>query len=133
MILHFAQLAINLLHIVGPVSRGTAASSAYTEKEVPAYSVEELRALNAASTGEELQVWQFFLSTGFREDEVAHACYTDIDFKAKTIDGRDKRQFDWEPLRIKPNAEGHFLRKPLLSVISKQKSGIAKFPLDIAR
>jgi integrase len=69
----------------------------YTEKKVRAYSVEELRALNAASTDEELQAWQFFLSTGFREDEVAHACYTDIDFKAKTIDVREKRQFDWEP------------------------------------
>jgi len=33
----------------------------YTEKKVRAYSVEELRALNAASTDEELQVWQFFL------------------------------------------------------------------------
>lgn len=69
----------------------------YTEKEVRAYSVEELRALNGASTDEELQVWQFFLSTGFREDEVAHACYSDIDFKAKTIDVREKRQFNWEP------------------------------------
>jgi hypothetical protein len=53
----------------------------YTEKKVRAYSVEELRALNATSTDEELQVWQLFLSTGFREDEVAHACYTDIDFR----------------------------------------------------
>jgi hypothetical protein len=41
----------------------------YTEKKVRAYSIEELRALNATSTDEELQVWQFFLSTGFREDE----------------------------------------------------------------
>jgi integrase/recombinase XerD len=69
----------------------------YTEKKVRAYSVEDLRALNAASKDEELQLWQFFLSTGFREDEVAHACYTDIDFKAKTIDVREKRRFDWEP------------------------------------
>jgi len=45
----------------------------YTEKKVKAYSVEELRSLNAASTDEELQIWQFFLGTGFREDEVAHA------------------------------------------------------------
>lgn len=62
-----------------------------------AYSVEELRALNAASTDEELQVWQLFLSTGFREDEVAHVCCTNIDFKAKTIDVQEKRQFNWEP------------------------------------
>ena len=69
----------------------------YTEEKVRAYSVEELRALNATSTDDELQVWQFFLSTGFREDEVAHACYTDIDFTAKTIDVREKRQFNWGP------------------------------------
>ena len=69
----------------------------YTEKKVRAYSVEELRALNAASTDEELQVWQLFLSTGFREDEVAHVCCTNIDFKAKTIDVQEKRQFNWEP------------------------------------
>ena len=74
----------------------------YTEKKVRAHSLEELRALNTASTDEELQMWQFFLSTGSREDEVARACYTDIDFKAKTIDVREKRQFNWEP---KDNAE----------------------------
>jgi hypothetical protein len=49
----------------------------YTEKKVRACSIEELRGLNGASADEELRVWQFFLSTGFREDEVAHACYTD--------------------------------------------------------
>jgi integrase/recombinase XerD len=69
----------------------------YTEKKVKAYSVEELRALNAASTDEELQIWQFFLDTGFREDETAHACYTDVDFRNKTISVLEKRQWDWEP------------------------------------
>lgn len=69
----------------------------YTEKKVKAYSVEELRALNAASTDEELQVWQFFLGTGFREDEAAHACDTDVDFKQKTITVLEKKQWGWEP------------------------------------
>jgi integrase len=69
----------------------------YTEKKVKAYSVEELRALNAASTDEELQVWQFFLGSGFREDEAAHACYTDVDFKMKTISVLEKRQWHWKP------------------------------------
>jgi integrase/recombinase XerD len=69
----------------------------YTEKKVKAYSVEELRALNAASTDEELQIWQFFLGTGFREDEVAHACDTDVDFKLKTINVLEKRQWNWKP------------------------------------
>jgi Arc/MetJ family transcription regulator len=57
----------------------------YTEKKAKAYCVEERRALNAASTDEELQIWQFFLGTGFPKDEVAHACDTDVDFKMKTM------------------------------------------------
>src|SRR4029077_20030176 len=71
----------------------------YTEPKVSPYSVEELRALKAASTDEELQIWEFFLKTGFREDEVAHACFTDIGFqsKTKTIDVQRKPQFNWEP------------------------------------
>lgn len=69
----------------------------YTEKKVKAYSVEELRALNAASTDEELQIWQFFLGTGFREDEAAHACDTDLDSKLKTISVLEKRQWNWKP------------------------------------
>jgi integrase/recombinase XerD len=69
----------------------------YTEKKVKAYSIEELRALNAASTDEELQIWQFFLGTGFREDEVAHACDTDVDFKLKTLSVLEKRQWNWKP------------------------------------
>lgn len=69
----------------------------YTEKKVKAYSVEELRALNAASTDEELQIWQFFLGAGFREDEVAHACDTDVDFKLRNISVLEKRQWNWKP------------------------------------
>ena len=69
----------------------------YTEKKVKAYSVEALRALNAASTDEEFQIWQFFLGTGFREDETAHACYTDADFRQKTIAVLEKQQWNWEP------------------------------------
>jgi integrase/recombinase XerD len=69
----------------------------YTEKKVKAYSVEELRALNAASTDEELQVWQFFLGTGFREAEAAHACDTDADFIMKAISVLEKRRWNWKP------------------------------------
>jgi integrase len=69
----------------------------YTERKVKAYSVEELRSLNAASTDEELQIWQFFLGTGFREDEAAHACDTDLDYKLKTISVLEKRQWNWTP------------------------------------
>jgi len=69
----------------------------YTEKKVRAYSAEELRNLNAASSDEEKQVWQFFLHTGFREDEVAHACDTDLNVRAKTITVLAKEQWRWTP------------------------------------
>ena len=69
----------------------------FTEKKVKAYSVEEIRALNAASTDEELQIWQFFLGTGFREEEVSHACDTDVDFRQKSISVLEKRPWGWEP------------------------------------
>ena len=39
----------------------------------------------------------FFLGIGFREDEVAHACDTDVDFKMKTISVLEKRQWNWKP------------------------------------
>jgi hypothetical protein len=70
---------------------------AFTKKKVKAYVLEELRALNAVSTDEELQIWQFFLGTGFREDETAHACYTDIDFAGKKISVLMKPESNWEP------------------------------------
>jgi integrase/recombinase XerD len=72
----------------------------YTEKKVKAYSVEELRTLNAASTDEELQIWQFFLGTGFREDEVAHACDTDVDFKLKTFSVLEKTETHASKTRV---------------------------------
>jgi hypothetical protein len=55
----------------------------YTEKRVGAHSIEEPPALNAASTDEELQIWQFFLAAVFRQDQVAHARFTDVDYKTQ--------------------------------------------------
>jgi hypothetical protein len=84
----------------------------YTEKEVRESSMKELCALNATSTDEELQIWQFFLNIGFWKDEVAHDRYTDIDFKAKTIGVREKRQFNWELLRIRLSAPHRMFPTP---------------------
>lgn len=51
----------------------------YTEKEVAAYSEDELKALFAAAITEDRLAFQFFLLTGVREQEVQFACWSDVD------------------------------------------------------
>ena len=52
----------------------------YTEKEVRAYRPDELKALFAAADPEEWVLFQFFLCSGAREQEVANAAWDAIDF-----------------------------------------------------
>jgi hypothetical protein len=51
----------------------------YVEKKVRAYREDELRALFAAATPDEWLLFQFFLCSGAREQEVVHAEWDDID------------------------------------------------------
>jgi hypothetical protein len=89
----------------------------YMEKKVKAYSVEELRALKAASTDEELQILEFFLGTGFREDEVAHACDTDVDFKLRWYSIADCPLIDLKckPARARRNCLRLMAKYPLIA------------------
>jgi hypothetical protein len=48
---------ISVFEVIAPRLAPSASVDKYTEKKVEAYSVEEIRALNAASTDEELQIW----------------------------------------------------------------------------
>jgi integrase/recombinase XerD len=49
----------------------------YTQKAVTSYSAEELKALFAAATPEEYELFQFFLCTRAREQEVTYATWSD--------------------------------------------------------
>jgi integrase/recombinase XerD len=53
----------------------------YVEKTVKAYREDEIRAFFAACNPEQRLMFQFFLCTGAREQEVMHAEYSDIDFR----------------------------------------------------
>jgi integrase len=65
----------------------------YTEKVVTAYRKDEVERLLAAADAEEKLLWQFFLFTGAREQEVMNAAWNDIDF----VDGlwTCKEKTDW--------------------------------------
>jgi integrase len=61
----------------------------YTEKIVTAYHSDDLKLLSCAAKPEEWITFQFFLTTGAREQEVMDALWTDIDFADGVFTIRD--------------------------------------------
>lgn len=55
------------------------------ERKVEAYTSEQLNALLSAATPDEKDLIFFLVYTGFRDDEVAHALYSDVNFKTGEI------------------------------------------------
>ena len=80
------------LHASG-VSKEVKLHQRYTERIVEAYSQEELDLFFAACDEEEWGLFQFFLCTGMRDQEVAHAEYKDVNFKHGFITVKEKD--DW--------------------------------------
>ena len=67
----------------------------YTEPLVRAYSDADLKRLFAITDEEETDLFQFFLVTGGREQEVSTATWADIDFDCHEFLIQDKRDLDW--------------------------------------
>lgn len=67
----------------------------YVEKKVRAYRPDELKKLFAAAEPEEWLLFQFFLCTGAREQEVMNATWDDIDYVDGLFTVREKT--DWKP------------------------------------
>jgi integrase/recombinase XerD len=57
----------------------------YTEDEPEIYTPEELKAFFKACTADEYVLFQFFLHSGFRDAEMRHAVWSDIDFQHGTV------------------------------------------------
>ena len=57
----------------------------YTEEDPEIYTPEELRKFFSACTPDEFLLFQFFLHSGFRDAEVRHALWTDLDFLHGTV------------------------------------------------
>jgi integrase/recombinase XerD len=69
----------------------------YTEKKISAYTREELRSLFAVCDPEDRLVFEFFLGSGCRDQEVAHACWEDINFESMTYMVREHLEIGFRP------------------------------------
>jgi len=63
------------------------------QKEVLAFTTEEVNQILSKATEDETDLIQFFLFSGFRDDEVAHVYYTDIDWKRGTLNISAKPEY----------------------------------------
>jgi len=71
----------------------------YTESDPEIYTPEELQKFFEACTPDEFLLFQFFLHSGFRDAEVRHAVWTDIDFAHGTVKVKRKeltKAQDWQ-------------------------------------
>jgi integrase len=64
----------------------------YTERDPNAYNPETLQHLFAAASPEDRVVFQLFLGSGAREQEVAYACWPDIDLVCGTFRVQEKKR-----------------------------------------
>jgi len=69
----------------------------FTEKTVEAYSIEDLQALFDAANEEELELFQFLLGTGVREQEAMYATWRDVNFNEKKFKVSEKLDLDFRP------------------------------------
>jgi integrase/recombinase XerD len=69
----------------------------FTEKEPDAFTRDELVRLFEAADPEDRLVFQFFLSTGLREGEVAHATWQNLSFQNKLYTVRENRGRNFQP------------------------------------
>jgi len=69
----------------------------FVEGEADAYSRKDIATFKAACTPEQHLLFNFYLYTGFRMQEVMYLQYSDIDFKHKTVSVKVKPDFNFRP------------------------------------
>jgi integrase len=73
----------------------------YVEEEPEIYEQQQLEAFFAACDEHERLMYEFFLQTGMREQEVVHATAGCIDFANHTISVRHNPEYAWTPKMYK--------------------------------
>jgi integrase len=92
----------------------------YDEKAPSAYDADQLKALFAVANCEERLLFEFFLGTGFREQEVMHCSWRNVDFKGKVITVRSKPEFGF---RVKDKEERSVpVPDSLIEALTRRKS-----------
>jgi integrase/recombinase XerD len=106
----------------------------YTEEDPESYTQEELTAFFAACTPDEYLLFQFFLHSGFRDTEVRHTQWPDIDFQGgvakvtpKSGDKPQEYKFDPKNKKTREVPLPDFLLEILKVAKTKTKSKLC-FP-----
>ena len=73
----------------------------YVEEEPEVYEREELDKFFAACDDNERLLFEFFLMTGMREQEVMYSTWPDVNFKYSTVSMRWKPDYGWTPKAYK--------------------------------
>jgi len=117
----------------------------FVEEEPEVYEQETLDKFFAACDKDELLLFEFFLKTGMREQEVMYATERCVDFENRTISVRHNAKFGWTPKMYKertipvPKALTEKLKRMLMErakggLLFPTKSGLPKFNfLDMAK
>ena len=70
----------------------------YTERRVESYTDAELAKFYAAcATDRERLLLDLLIHSGFRVGEIAHLCFSDVDFNGNKLHVQPKPQWDWVP------------------------------------
>ena len=69
----------------------------YDEPEVEAYNTDQLQTLFQAAQPEERLLFEFFLATGFRDQEVRFATWRNVDLNGKVISVKSKPELGFRP------------------------------------
>ena len=96
------------------------------------YSIHSVNAmLKVAETEDENDLVHFLLNTGFRDEEVAHAQYQDIDFKRGTINVHPKPEYDWTPKNNKSREQDIDLTSRFLTRMKARMKRYGAKPSDL--
>lgn len=99
----------------------------FTETEPEIYEREELDKLFAACDAEEKLWFEFFLMTGFREQEAMYCTWPDVNTARCTVTVRHKPEYNWTPKAYKEREVP--IPAKLCAALKKKKSKAGKCAL----
>ena len=92
-----------------------------TEKKIEVYTEEEIEHFLAACTDDERLLFEVFLLTGFREGEVSHLIWSDVDYRLGQISVTAKPEHNFKPKSYEVRSVD--VPRSLLDKLKKRKKG----------
>src|ERR1700682_649375 len=108
-----------------------------TRRNPDRYSLGIVNQMLKVANENEKDLIQFFLNTGFRDEEGAYAYYSDINFKAGTINVHEKPEYGWSTKNHAQRAQDIVLSKAFLKRMKarRDRNGSSKliFPSSVGK